>query len=101
LLAISQQMLQDFTTAREKYFNIPLEECELTVRTTNALKSEGYIFIGDVAAKTKAQLMRIPNLGRKSVTELEDMLNNLGMTFEESGYQLWVRPDHPIKPVER
>lgn len=99
--AMYTQMLSDFQTAREKHFNRLLEDMELTVRTTNCLRAEGYIFIGDVASKSRAQLLKIPNLGKKSVTELAEMLHNLGITFEDQASAIWVRPEHPRTPVVR
>jgi DNA-directed RNA polymerase alpha subunit len=99
--AMYTQMLSDFQSTREKHFNRLLEDMELTVRTINCMRAEGYIFIGDVASKSQAQLLKIPNLGKKSVTELAEMLHNLGIIFEDPASVIWVRPEHPRKPVVR
>lgn len=64
----------------------PVEELELTVRSSNALKAEGVYYVGDLVQKSEEDLLKTPNLGRKSLTEIKDILARyeltLGMTLD-------------------
>jgi len=64
----------------------PVDELELTVRSANCLKAENIYFIGDLVKKTEAELLKTPNLGKKSLTEIKDVLAtrslSLGMSLE-------------------
>ena len=59
----------------------PVEELELTVRSANCLKAENIHFIGDLIQRTEADLLRTPNLGKKSLNEIKEILGNLGLGF--------------------
>ncbi len=65
----------------------PVEELELTVRSSNALKAEAIHYVGDLVQKTEEDLLKTPNLGRKSLTEIKDVLARhelaLGMKLED------------------
>lgn len=52
----------------------PIDELELTVRSTNCLKAEGVHTIGDLVQRSEADLMKTPNLGKKSLTEIGEAL---------------------------
>ena len=52
----------------------PLDELELTVRSANCLKAEQIHYIGDLVQKSEADLLKTPNLGRKSLTEIKEVL---------------------------
>ena len=52
----------------------PLDELELTVRSANCLKVERIHYIGDLVQKTEQQLLKTPNLGKKSLTEIKEVL---------------------------
>ncbi len=52
----------------------PLDELELTVRSANCLKAESIHYIGDLVQKTETDLLKTPNLGKKSLTEIKDVL---------------------------
>lgn len=69
----------------------PIEELDLTVRSTNCLKAESIHFIGDLVQKTEMELLKTPNLGKKSLTEIKDVLAMRGLSL---GMQLenWVSP---------
>lgn len=64
----------------------PVDDLELTVRSANCLKAESIMFIGDLVQRTEVELLKTPNLGKKSLTEIKDVLAsrglNLGMKLE-------------------
>ena len=57
----------------------PVDELELTVRSANCLKAEDINYIGDLVQKTEVELLRTPNLGKKSLTEIKQVLENHGL----------------------
>jgi DNA-directed RNA polymerase subunit alpha len=57
----------------------PVDELELTVRSANCLKAENINYIGDLVQKTEVELLRTPNLGKKSLTEIKQVLENHGL----------------------
>ena len=59
----------------------PVEDLELTVRSANCLKTEGIKYIGDLVQKTEVELLKTPNLGKKSLTEIKDVLAERGLTL--------------------
>ncbi len=65
----------------------PVDELELTVRSANCLKTENILYIGDLIQKTESELLKTPNLGKKSLTEIKEMLAmrglSLGIRLEE------------------
>ena len=77
----------------------PVDELELTVRSANCLKAENIMYIGDLVQRTEVELLRTPNLGKKSLTEIKEVLEShglgLGMHLEN-----WppasLRPDHDL-----
>ncbi|WP_343183969.1 DNA-directed RNA polymerase subunit alpha [Buchnera aphidicola (Ceratovacuna keduensis)] len=54
----------------------PVDDLELTVRSANCLKSESIHYIGDLIQKTEVELLKTPNLGKKSLTEIKDVLSS-------------------------
>jgi len=56
-----------------------VDELELTVRSANCLKAEQIYYIGDLIEKTELELLRTPNLGRKSLNEIKEVLNEKGL----------------------
>ncbi|MDA8390910.1 MAG: DNA-directed RNA polymerase subunit alpha [Gammaproteobacteria bacterium] len=52
----------------------PVDDLELTVRSANCLKAENIFFIGDLVQKSEMELLKTPNLGKKSLTEIKDVL---------------------------
>ena len=69
----------------------PVDELELTVRSANCLKAESINYIGDLVQRTEVELLRTPNLGKKSLTEIKDVLESHGLSL---GMQLenWPPP---------
>lgn len=59
----------------------PVEDLDLTVRSANCLKAEGIKFIGDLVQRTEVELLKTPNLGKKSLTEIKDVLAERGLTL--------------------
>lgn len=59
----------------------PVDELELGVRSINCLKAENIHFIGDLVQKGETELLKTPNLGRKSLSEIKDALAQRGLTL--------------------
>jgi DNA-directed RNA polymerase subunit alpha len=59
----------------------PVDDLELTVRSANCLKSEQIFYIGDLIQRTEVELLKAPNLGKKSLTEIKDVLASKGMSL--------------------
>lgn len=72
----------------------PIDDLELTVRSANCLKAENVYYIGDLVQRQEADLLKTPNLGKKSLTEIRDALRahnlDLGMKLEN-----WSPPKVP------
>jgi len=59
----------------------PVDDLELTVRSANCLKAESIFFIGDLIQRTEVELLKTPNLGKKSLTEIKDVLATKGLSL--------------------
>ncbi len=59
----------------------PVDDLELTVRSANCLKAENIYYIGDLVQNTETELLKTPNLGKKSLTEIKDVLAQRGLTL--------------------
>ena len=59
----------------------PVDDLELTVRSANCLKAESIIYIGDLVQRTEVELLKTPNLGKKSLTEIKDVLAQRGLSL--------------------
>jgi DNA-directed RNA polymerase subunit alpha len=59
----------------------PVDDLELTVRSANCLKAENIYYIGDLIQRTETELLKTPNLGRKSLNEIKDVLASKGLTL--------------------
>lgn len=59
----------------------PVDDLELTVRSANCLKAENIYYIGDLIQRTEVELLKTPNLGRKSLTEIKDVLASHGLSL--------------------
>jgi DNA-directed RNA polymerase subunit alpha len=59
----------------------PVDDLELTVRSANCLKAENIFYIGDLIQRTEVELLKTPNLGRKSLTEIKDVLASKGLSL--------------------
>ena len=59
----------------------PIDDLELTVRSANCLKAEHIYYIGDLIQRTEVELLKTPNLGKKSLTEIKDVLASHGLSL--------------------
>jgi len=59
----------------------PVDELELTVRSANCLKAENIFYIGDLIQRSENELLKTPNLGRKSLNEIKEVLASRGLTL--------------------
>ena len=59
----------------------PVDDLELTVRSANCLKAETIHYIGDLVQRTEVELLKAPNLGKKSLTEIKDVLASRGLSL--------------------
>ena len=66
----------------------PVDDLELTVRSANCLKAEAIHYIGDLVQRTEVELLRTPNLGKKSLSEIKDVLaqRNLSLGMRVEGW---------------
>jgi len=58
-----------------------VDDLELTVRSANCLKAENIFYIGDLIQRTEVELLKTPNLGKKSLTEIKDVLASRGLSL--------------------
>ena len=65
-----------------------VDELELSVRTSNCLKSHNIVYIGDLVQKSEAEMLRTPNFGRKCLNEIKEVLAQVGLHLgmEEPGW---------------
>lgn len=76
----------------------PVDDLELTVRSANCLKAENIYYIGDLIQRTEVELLKTPNLGKKSLTEIKDVLASKGLSL---GLSLENWPPSSLKGDER
>jgi len=76
----------------------PVDDLELTVRSANCLKAESIYFIGDLIQRTEVELLKTPNLGKKSLTEIKDVLASRGLSL---GMRLENWPPAGLKNSEK
>lgn len=76
----------------------PVDDLELTVRSANCLKAEQIYYIGDLVQKTEVELLKTPNLGKKSLTEIKDVLAMRGLAL---GMRLENWPPVGLKDKDR
>jgi DNA-directed RNA polymerase subunit alpha len=76
----------------------PVDDLELTVRSANCLKAENIYYIGDLVQCTEVELLKTPNLGKKSLTEIKDVLQSRGLHL---GMRLETWPPAVLKNDDR
>ena len=75
------QTVKDRPTPFDPILLRPVDELELTVRSANCLKAENIYYIGDLIQRTETELLKTPNLGRKSLNEIKEVLASRGLTL--------------------
>ena len=75
----TQIMIEKEENKKEKILEMPIEELELSVRSFNCLKRSGISSVGDLANKTETDMMKVKNLGKKSLEEVIAKLHDLGL----------------------
>lgn len=76
----------------------PVDDLELTVRSANCLKAENIFYIGDLIQRSEFELLKTPNLGKKSLTEIKDVLAQHGLSL---GMKLENWPPASLKDREK
>ncbi|WP_062293909.1 MULTISPECIES: DNA-directed RNA polymerase subunit alpha [Demequina] len=77
----------DTDESLEEDYNQPIEELNLTQRSYNCLKREGIHTVGELTARSEADLMDIRNFGQKSITEVKEKLAELGFSLKDSAVE--------------
>jgi DNA-directed RNA polymerase subunit alpha len=65
----------------EEKYNMPMEQLDLSVRTNNCLRRANIATVGELVTKTERDLLRLRNFGQKSLLEIRDRLNGLGLSL--------------------
>ena len=77
----TQVMVEKEESKKEKVLEMPIEELELSVRSYNCLKRAGIATVEDLAKKSQEDMMKVRNLGKKSLDEVTNKLLDLGLSF--------------------
>ena len=77
----TQVMIEKEESKKEKVLEMTIEELELSVRSFNCLKRAGISTVEDLTNKTDAEMMKVRNLGKKSLEEVIAKLHSLGLDF--------------------
>ena len=76
-----EQVVEEKEDAVDPILIRPVDDLELTVRSANCLKAENIYYIGDLIQRTEVELLKTPNLGKKSLTEIKDVLASRGLAL--------------------
>ncbi|CAJ1192982.1 DNA-directed RNA polymerase subunit alpha [Companilactobacillus crustorum] len=79
----ADMMIEKEETQKEKKLEMTIEELDLSVRSYNCLKRAGINTVQELTEKTEADMMRVRNLGRKSLVEVKEKLANLGLSLKQ------------------
>ena len=88
---VTKEPADDMAMTIDKNLAKPIEELELSVRSTNCLKRAGIHTVADLADKTEEEMMKVRNLGRKSFEEIKNTMGALGVSFKQD-------PNSPTVP---
>ena len=75
-----------------------VDELELSVRSANCLKNDNIVYIGDLVQKTESEMLKTPNFGRKSLNEIKEVLQSMGLKF---GMEVQEWPPENIEDLAR
>ena len=79
----TQVMIEKEESKKEKVLETSIEELELSVRSFNCLKRAGIATVEDLTNKSENEMMKVRNLGKKSLDEVTAKLHSLGLSFAE------------------
>jgi len=79
----SSLLVERESTTETRLLELPIEELELSVRSFNCLKRAGINTIGDLSARTENDMVKVRNLGKKSLEEVKQKLGALGLALAE------------------
>ena len=71
------------TPSEDKFEDLTVEDLDLSVRSYNCLKRAGIATVAELTQKTEAEMMKVRNLGRKSLKEVKDKLEEKGLSFKD------------------
>ena len=77
---------------------LPVDDLELTVRSANCLKAESIYLVGDLIQRTEVELLKTPNLGKKSLTEIKEVLTSRGLSL---GMRLENWPPKGLRGIDK
>ena len=83
-IAVQEYIYEEDNKKEDKKYDVKIEELDLSVRPYNCLKRAGITTIGDLTQKTEEEMMRVRNLGRKSLKEVQQKLRDRGFDFKHS-----------------
>jgi DNA-directed RNA polymerase subunit alpha len=90
---IAEVVVESFNDPRLEYLDRSVEELELSVRSYNCLKNTNIQNLRELVQKTESEMLKTKNFGRKSLNEIKDILQkmglSLGMKFDEHGRIIW------------
>ena len=78
-------MVEKEDDKKEKKLEMTIEELDLSVRSYNCLKRAGINTLQELTDKTESDMMRVRNLGRKSLEEVKNKLTDLGLSLRQEG----------------
>jgi len=81
----------------EEILRQPIDHLDLSVRSMNCLKSDNVFYVGDLVMRNEQDMLRTPNFGRKSLTEIKEVLNKMGLGL---GMKVENWPPQGLPPVE-
>lgn len=76
-----REKVEEIEEEFEEIYLLPVDDLELTVRSANCLKTEKIYYIGDLVQKTEQSMLKTPNLGRKSLVEIKEVLSEHGLSL--------------------
>lgn len=81
----------------EEMLRQPIDHLDLSVRSMNCLKSDNVFYVGDLVMRSEQDMLRTPNFGRKSLTEIKEVLDKMGLGL---GMKVENWPPQGLPPVE-